>query len=146
MGKALSLYDRDFYAWTQEQASLIKQRMFDKLDIAHLYDEVEDMGKHEKRELSNRLTILLMHLLKWKYQSSRQSKSWIRTIKEQRLEVKEVLLENPSLKSLVDTYFDLSYEKAVLKAADETNMDEENFPDKCEWTLNQILDNDFYPN
>lgn len=86
-----------------------------------------------------------MHLLKWKYQPARQCKSWIRTIKEQRLEVVEVLLENPSLKTKVDDYFAIAYAKAVLKAAEETNLEEENFPAVCEWSLEQILDAGFYP-
>ena len=146
MGAALNLYDQDFYAWTQEQAKLIKEKSFDKLDLINLFEEVESMGKHEKRELGSRLTVLLMHLLKWKYQPSRQCKSWIRTIKEQRIEVEEVLEENPSLKSAVDEYISHGYKKAILKAAEETNLDDDVFPINCEWTIDQVLDNNFYPN
>ena len=145
MSSALNLYDQDFYAWTQEQAKLIKEKNFDKLDLTHLFEEVESMGKHEKRELGSRLTVLLMHLLKWKYQPARQCKSWIRTIKEQRIEVEEVLEENPSLKNIVNEYLSHGYKKAILKAAEETNLDDDVFPTNCEWTIDQILDNDFYP-
>jgi hypothetical protein len=139
------LYEQDFFAWTQEQAQLIKARDFNKLDLVNLFEEVESMGKHEKRELGSRLTVLLTHLLKWKYQSSRQCKSWVLTIKEQRLEVEEVLDENPSLRSVVDEYLSHGYKKAVLKAADEINLDEDIFPLNCEWTIEQVLDNNFYP-
>lgn len=142
----LNLYDQDFYAWTQQQAKFLKEKAFDKLDISNLFEEVESMGKHEKRELSSRLTILLMHLLKWQFQPARQCKSWRLTIKEQRIEVEDILQENPSLKNLVDEYLSHSYKKAILKAADETNLDEEIFPDKCEWTIEQIMDEEFFPN
>ena len=141
----LSLYDRDFYAWTQEQARLIKEKAIDQLDLVHLLDEVESMGASERRELVNSLTILLMHLLKWKYQPSRRGMSWELTIREQRLEVKDVLFDNPSLKSLIDQAVVNSYSKAILKAAKETRLSPNAFPTCCEWTINQVLDDEFFP-
>lgn len=93
-----TLYDKDFYAWTQEQAKLIKERTLSKLDLVHLYEELNIMGAKEKSELKNRLAQLLMHLLKWKYQPSRQSRSWQNTIKDQREELEDLLEDNPSLK------------------------------------------------
>lgn len=142
----LNLYDQDFYAWTQEQAKLIKTKAFEKLDIANLFEEVESMGKHEKRELGNRLTVLLMHLLKWKYQPARQCKSWKLTLKEQRNELKFHLKENQSLTNpnTFQETFDHAYSVAILKAAEETNLDEEVFPETCEWTVTQILDDEFF--
>lgn len=97
-------YNKDFYAWTIEQAQLIKSRKFTELDIENLFDEVESMGRREKRELANRVEILLMHLLKWKYQYEEQSKSWQRTIREQRHQIKMVLRDNPSLKPVIDDF------------------------------------------
>ncbi len=144
---ALKLYDQDFYAWTQEQAELIKTKAFEQLDIANLLEEVESMGKHEKRELANRLIVLLMHLLKWKYQPARQCKSWRLTLKEQRNELQYHLKENPSLTNL-DTFEETlahAYSVAILKAAEETNLDEDVFPQTCEWTTKQILDDEFLP-
>lgn len=146
MQHALNLYEKDFYAWTQNQAKFIKEKAFNKLDLNNLFEEIESMGKQEKRELGSRIAVLLMHLLKWKYQPSRQCKSWRLTIKEQRLEVKEVLRDNPSLKANLTQYIDDAYQKAILKASDETNLDEDVFPKVCEWTVKQILDNDFFPN
>lgn len=84
---SLSLYEKDFYAWTQEQAKLIKNKAFERLDLTHLFDEVEDMGNRHADEIESRLEILLMHLLKWKYQPNLQSRSWQLTIKEQRLAI-----------------------------------------------------------
>jgi len=143
-----TLYDKDFYKWALEQAHYIKTKAFDKLDIEHLFEEVESMGKHEQRELVSRLRTLLVHLLKWKYQPNRQSRSWQLTIKEQRKELQSHLKENPSLKNpetFKEKFFD-AYETAILKAANETGLDESVFPQICEWNLDQILDNEFYPN
>ncbi len=145
MRAALNLYEDDFFAWTQEQISLIKQKLFNKLDMVHLQEELQIMGASEKRELGNRLAILLMHLLKWKYQPSRQCKSWARTIKEQRLEVQDVLDDNPSLNTRIEEFIDNAYKKSILKAAVETNLDEDTFPTSCEWTVKQILNNTFLP-
>lgn len=146
MGKELSLYDKDFYAWTQEQAYLLKNRLFDKLDIAHLFDEVESMGASERSELVNRLEILLGHLLKWQYQPTHRGNSWEYTIIEQRNKIKDHIEENPSLKSYLEIALTKGYKYGVLLAAKETKLSRKGFPDKCIWTLEQILDDDFYPN
>ncbi len=141
-----TLYDKDFYAWTQEQAKLIKERTLSKLDLVHLYEELNIMGAKEKSELKNRLAQLLMHLLKWKYQPSRQSRSWQNTIKDQREELEDLLEDNPSLKNKISECFNKSYNKAIRHAINETGLDESIFPQICEWNLEQILDSDFYPN
>ena len=146
MGAALNLYDQDFYAWTQEQAKLIKDNLLGKLDLIHLQEELISMGASERRELDSRLGVLLMHLLKWKYQPARQCKSWIRTIKIQRIDVIKHLKNNPSLRSVAGEYLLDAYNTAILKAAEETNLDDDVFPVNCEWTIDQVLDNNFYPN
>jgi hypothetical protein len=141
----LSLYDRDFYAWTQEQAKLIKEGSLDRLDLTHLLDEVEGMGAKEKSELKSRLARLIMHLLKWNYQPAKQSRSWKNTIYDQREELQDLLTDNPSLKSKIDEYYDKSYKKAVREAVVETGLDDSLFPKKCEWKIEQLLDDEFFP-
>ena len=94
-------YDKDFYSWTQEQAELLKNGRFSELDIDNLIEEVESMGRSEKRELESRLTILLLHLLKWKYQEVRRGRSWQLSIDEQRIQFEETLDENPGLKPAI---------------------------------------------
>lgn len=93
------LHQQDFYAWTLQQAQILKSGQFAKLDIAHLVEELESMSATEKRELISRLEILLMHLLKWQFQPAFQSRSWLLTIKEQRLQLEDHLQDNPSLKN-----------------------------------------------
>ena len=95
-------YEKDFYSWTQEQAELLKTSRFSELDIDNLIEEVESMGRSEKRELESRLTILLLHLLKWKYQEVRRGKSWQLSIDEQRIKFAETLDENPGLRPNLD--------------------------------------------
>ncbi len=147
MQNTANLYETDFYAWTQQQEELLRQKKINNLDLIHLQEELHLMGATEKRELSHRLEVLLMHLLKWKYQPARQCKSWTRTIKVQRLDITQHLRSNPSLKAKVNEYISNAYEKAVIFAADETNLDEEVFPNNCEWSVAQILDldNNFLP-
>ncbi len=145
----LKLYEQDFYAWTAQQADLIKRKAFDKLDVKHLREELIIMGASEKRELESRLEKLLMHLLKWKYQPTYiNKKSWERTIKEQRKKLQRHLKDNPSLTnpSTLNERFIEAYETAILLAAEETGLDESQFPISCEWDMRQILDDGFYPN
>jgi len=145
MRTAITLYERDFYAWTQEQAELIKIKAFDKLDTVNLFEEVESMGKHEKREINSRLEVLLMHLLKWKYQPDMQSKSWKRTIMEQRFSIQDILDDNPSLKPQLIEFLTKAYNHDTLLAHEETGVYLKNFPKSCEWTIQQILDDEFFP-
>jgi len=138
-------YDKDFYSWTQEQAELLKHGRFSELDIDNLIEEVETMGRTEKRELESRLTVLLLHLLKWKYQDVRQRRSWELSIIEQRLKFEETLEENPGLKSKLDDILKKAYRYAVIEASKETKISIKIFPELCPWELDKITDSEFYP-
>ena len=138
-------YNTDFYGWTQEQAALLKAGKLAELDIDNLLEEVETMGRSEKRELDSRLTVLLVHMLKWQYQPIRRGRSWQLTIEGQRINFSETLYENPSLKPQLDTILKKAYAKSIIKASQETALDEQTFPSVCPWTLSQILDDNFYP-
>ncbi len=143
--ESVNLYEKDFYAWTQEQAKLIKEKSFNQLDLMHLYDEVEDMGNRHADEIESRLTILLMHLLKWKYQPNLQSRSWQLTIKEQRLSITKRINKMPSLKTKLPEIFSDSYEASLVSAERETGLDEAVFPQQCLWGIEQVLSFEFYP-
>ena len=141
-----TLYDKDFYRWALEQAHYIKTKAFDKLDIEHLFEEVESMGNQNKTELRNRLAILLMHLLKWKYQPELKSKSWYLTIVQQRSDISDLIFDNPSLKHFLPDLFSKAYTKSVTFAAAETGIIKSAFPKESEWTIEQVLSDEFYPN
>lgn len=138
-----NLYDSDFYAWTQRQSELLRAGKLEDVDLEHLADEIEDMGRSEKSTLESRLEVLLMHLLKWQFQPAYRGKSWKLTIKEQRIRLLEHLTENPSLKSHLTTGSDKAYRLAVLGAEKETGR--EDFPETCPYTLEQIFDEAFFP-
>ncbi len=93
------LYQKDYYGWLQENAQLIRERKFSEVDADNLIEELESMGKSEKRELSSRLTVLLMHLMKWQYQAVRRSTSWRNTIAVQRIDIQDLLEDSPSLRT-----------------------------------------------
>ena len=138
-------YNNDFYSWAQEQARLLRQGRFSELDSENLIEEIEDMGRSEKRELESRLVILLAHLLKWCYQPDHRSNSWEGSIGEQRIQTKKCLRENPSLKTKLPEIFQDAYETGRFQAMKETNLKLDIFPEECLWTIEQVLDNRFFP-
>ena len=141
----MALYDRDFYAWTQEQAALLKSGQWDRLDIPNLVEEIEALGRQERRELVNRLGILVGHLLKWQFQPQQRSKSRIATIIEQRQEIQELIADNPSLKSYLVEAIEKAYQKGILLVAKETPLSLDDLPAQCPYTLDQVMDPNFYP-
>ena len=140
-----TLYDRDFYAWSQEQAGLLRAGKLTQADIEHIAEEIESMGKSEKRELVNRLAVLLTHLLKWQAQPALRGTSWRLTIEEQRDRLTDHLSDNPSLKATLDVSITSGYRLAILSAARETGFDRTAFPGTCPWSFDQMMAEDFWP-
>ncbi len=138
-------YETDFYAWANEQASLLRSGKLAEADIAHIAEEIESMGKTEKRELVNRLAVLLAHLLKWKFQPNLRGRSWRLTIKEQRKAVADHMADNPSLKSKTEEAMTTAYGSAVIEAAKQTAIDEDGFPGACPWAFGEAVDAEFLP-
>lgn len=132
-------YEADFYGWANEQAALLRAGRLSDADIANIAAEIESMGRGEKRELTNRLAVLLVHLLKWRFQPDRRGKSWRSTIREQRRQVGRVLADNPSLRPQIDSILADAYGDAVLIAERETDLPEDSFPAGCPWTFDQAM-------
>ncbi len=139
------LYEQDFYAWANEQAGLLRAGKLSEADIEHIAEEIESMGKGEKRELASRLTVLLLHLLKWQYQPGRRGASWQATIRVQRRDLAVHMADNPSLKSLLPQVIGQAYGSAIIEAGVETGLLETTFPTVCPWSFEQISDPDFWP-
>jgi len=139
------LHDVDFHAWALENAALLRDGRLSEIDIEHVAEELESIGRSERRELASRLAIIFAHLLKWAHQSGRQSASWRNTIKVRRLDACSVLADNPSLLTQADDIVTAAYDKGKLLAANETGFDEHGFPEHCPWTLEQALDPDYWP-
>lgn len=140
-----TLYNSDFYGWTKEQVQLLREEKWEILDKLNLIEEIETLGRQERRELVNRLALLLGHLLKWQYQLEKRSNSWLATIREQRTQVKRILTDSPSLKSYLEEALQLSYEDGINLAVKETNLPYETFSQSCNYGISQILDNEFLP-
>ena len=140
-----SLYDSDFYAWANEQAALLREGRATDADLALIADEIESMGKTEKRELISRLTVLFLHLLKWEHQPQLRGNSWRLSIANARDEIADVLADNPSLRPHLGEVTATAYKYARRKAAVETESDVEAFPAACPWDFATALDEDFWP-
>jgi Domain of unknown function DUF29 len=140
-----SLHDSDFYAWSLEQAALLRAGRVGEADLAAIAEEIESMGKTEKRELISRLTVLLLHLLKWQRQPAGRGNSWRLSIANARDEIADLLDDNPSLKTILDDATASSYRYARRKAAIETDLSEEAFPAQCPWSFAQAMDAGFWP-
>ncbi len=140
-----SLYDADFYAWTHEQAALLRAGRFGEADIANIVEEIETLGRGEKRELVNRLAVLLMHLLKWRFQPDRRGRSWELTIKRQRIDLRDDMADNPSLKSKLPEAIATAFRLARVDAAQETGLELDVFPSVCPWGYDDMIDDAFWP-
>lgn len=139
------LYESDFHAWTETQAALIRAGRVGELDLPNILEEIESLGRGERRELVNRLTVLITHLLKWQFQPKRRSRSWLGTIVEQRRRIARHVRENPSLGPFLREAMDLAFEDAVAIAAAETGLDRSLFPASLPFTFDQLVDPDFLP-
>jgi uncharacterized coiled-coil DUF342 family protein len=135
----MKLYDWDFLEWTEATAQAVRLGRWNEVDREALAEEIEDLGKRDRREVISRLQELLQHLLKWKYQSDKQSSSWQSTIDEQRQQLALVFEDSPSLRAQLDTLIEKAYPVARQRAAQETDLHESSFPESCEWTADEVL-------
>jgi hypothetical protein len=140
-----SLYDQDFVGWTEQIALALRQGDWAGLDIENLIEEVEALGKSDRRAIKSRLEVLLMHLLKWQFQPVQRSRSWEATILEQRMRIAEILEDSPSLKNYLPTVVEGCYGGARKLAAIETGLAIDDFPVDCGYAIEQLLNEDFLP-
>jgi hypothetical protein len=136
-------YDSDVHQWAVEQAAHLRAGRLESLDLEYIAEEIDSVGRSEKREIESRLEVLLMHLLKWRFQPEKRTRSWQRTISLQRLKLKEVIDENPSLHNWPDLKLAGSYEAAHIAAEKETGLAFEVFPETCPFSIAQIMDDAF---
>ena len=138
-------YEDDFFAWTQDQARLLREGKLSLVDAENVAEEIESMGRSDRRELESCFVVLLTHLLKWQVQTGFQSRSWRSTINTQRDEIAALLADSASLRPVVDQPRPVLYTRARRNAADETGISEKSFPEACPFTPAQILDENFLP-
>jgi hypothetical protein len=138
-------YDEDFYAWAMMTAALLRQRRFAEIDITHLVEELEDMGKRERRALESQIRNVTLYLLKWCSQPEKRGASWRQSIRNGRIEIQKLLRDSPSLAGYVPQMLADEYPAARADAIDETGLSEETFPTYCPFTAEQVLDSRFWP-
>jgi hypothetical protein len=135
----LRAYNEDYAGWVEDTARAIEDGRFDQIDRAALADEVRDLGKSERARIESALRILVLHLLKTKYQPDKRTRSWEASIRVQRKHAAEFLRESPSLRPDLPKLLSNAYDDARIDAANETGIDIDTFPDTCEWTVEEVL-------
>jgi hypothetical protein len=140
-----SLYERDFYLWIEQQAALLREKRLDELDVANLLEEIEWMGRKDKKSIKSNLFIVLLHLLKHEFQPKRRSRSWLDSVLEHRQRLRDDLEESPSLRGHLEAVLPDAYADARARAITQTGMSERAFPRTSPYSLEQALDPEFLP-
>lgn len=140
-----TLYNQDYYLWTELTAKHLEQKEFNELDLPNLIEEIKSMGSNDQHALKSNLRIVLLHLLKWQFQPTYRSNSWVSSIVEHRQRVEELLEKSPSLKPYLQEVFGEVYIKAIKGAAKQTGLPSTTFPIDCPYSLSEVLDLDYLP-
>ena len=138
-------YEQDFYTWTQQQAEQLRSLRPSGFDWANLAEEIEDLGKSQKQKIESNLAIVLLHLLKLAYQPGSAKAGWRSSVIEHRRRIVRIVRDSPSLRRYPSSVLEEEYASARAMAEDETGLALENFPDICPFTIEQVLDPDFWP-
>lgn len=133
------LYDRDYHLWLEKTAELLKTKNFEAIDLDNLIEEIESLGRSEKNKIISSLRLIYHHLLKWKYQPEKRSKSWKNTIERERDNIKDYIEDMPSLKNLLQEINSLekAYRRGRRDAIKETGIT--NLPTDCPFTIEEVL-------
>ena len=146
MKPAGTLYEKDFFLWTERSAELLRAGRFSEADVANIAQEIEDMGRSSKLEIQSRFAVLVGHLLKWQFQEVARSRSWRAMIDIQRIDLKAALKQMPSFRAYLAGRVAEFYPKAVAVAVRDTGLARSTFPKICPYTIEQILNQQFLPN
>lgn len=137
--------EADFILWLERQADALRLRRFDQLDIVNLAAEIDSIVGSEKREVMSRLEVIIRHLLKCQYQPMRKSKSWRRTLTEQRHALERVCEDSPSLVPSLPALAEKEYQRSLRHVARETGIARSCFPPALPYSVQQLLDEDYLP-
>ncbi|WP_413174890.1 DUF29 domain-containing protein [Anabaena azotica] len=143
-----TLYEQDFYLWIQTTVQVLKEGKLEQLDIDNLIEEIDSMGRSEKKELKTRLIVLIEHLLKLQYWTEKKddnARGWRNTVVEQRRQITYTLADSPSLKSILNDIFPDCYQDARNDTLRKYQLPSELFPEESPFSLVQVLNLDFIP-
>ena len=131
-------YERDFYSWLMQQARAVREGRWGAVDRGNLAEEIESLGREQFNKLESALRVLLAHFLKWDHQPERRSRSWALSIREQRLEIADVLEDNPGLKPRIPEAIARAYRHARIAAAKEMGLETSTFPEPCPHSFEEM--------
>jgi hypothetical protein len=137
-------YEADFYAWTQDQAEKLRARRHNEIDWENLAEEIESVGRSDRRSIRSNLHVILLHLLKWQYQSENRKGGWAASISEHRDRMRRIIEDSPSLASVPGEAIEHEYAAARRRACMETGMPLDRFPERCPYSVSEVLD-EAYP-
>lgn len=138
-------YEEDFYTWTVEQSRLLRASELSAVDAVNIAEELESMGRSDRREIRSRLVVLLTHLLKWRFQPEARSAGWSGTIREQRRQIELILEDSPSLRPLLEVSLARTYADARIDAAEQTGLSPVDLPKECPFTADEVMSGSFFP-
>ena len=138
-------YGVDFSAWSADQARRLRESKPRELDWENLAEEIESLGKSDRRAVGSAVKVVLEHLLKWRFQPAKRSSSWSDSIEEHRDRILRILEDSPSLASLPAEILEREYRKARRKVLRDTGLSAKSVPTACPFTADQVLDPDFWP-
>lgn len=138
-------YQLDFNTWTHQTAQLLREGRWEEVDTEHLIEEIEDLGKRDRRAVTSQLIRLLLHLLKWQYQPEKRSDSWLNFITDARVQIELAFEDSPSLKNYLTEQVENSYARSQKQTAQQTGLDITVFPSTCPYLLDNILKQDWLP-
>ena len=141
---AAPAYERDFYSWSLDQARLIRAGRLTAIDRENVAEEIESLGREQFNKLESALRVLLLHMLKWDHQTPWRSRSWVLSIEAQRVELEDVLSDNPGLKPRIAEAIGRAYRKARIEAAKETGMEKAAFPETCPYSFDDLVTREFF--
>lgn len=138
-------YLTDFNSWINQTAQLLREHRWHEIDVPNLIEEVEGLGKSERRGIASQLNRLLLHLLKWQYQPQRRSDSWLDSITDARTQIELAIEDSPSLGRYPVEQLEERYQRARRQAAKQTSMEISVFPETCPYSLELVLAEDWLP-
>jgi hypothetical protein len=139
------LYEQDYHRWTEEQGRALREQRPAGVDWENVAEEIESLGRSDKRSIESNLNVILVHLLKWRHQPGKQTGSWKASLAEHRLRISKLIDESPSLRTHPERVLEEEYALARLKAAAETGLPEQRFSETCPFKIQEVLDPGFLP-
>ena len=143
------LYDRDYYAWVQDQVDALRQHRIEDVDWENVAEEIADLGKSQRHSIESQMMRMLEHLLKLQYAGEtirrNNARGWQLSVKDARLVVHRLLDQNPSLRPQLAEMLQFAYQRGRLAALRKTRLPDHAIPESCLWKVEQVMDDSFLP-